>query len=1298
MAQRDIPPKGLTAIEWRYAYKTSQSSPDGGPVDILHDFYVPALRHSVRYDRVAGYFRSTSLAAASQGFSAFTTAGGRMRMVVGADLDPKDVAAILAGDSERLADLLSRQIEIAADWPDEVQRGVQLLAWMVAKGHLAIRVAFRVHGETRKPVSFDDCSDGYVHEKWAVFADADGNRLYVSGSLNESRTALVLNAENIDVHADWWGGTDGDRVDDADTHFARVWNNEIPHLVVMTLPEAVKKKLIKIGEAVTAPVEIDGSTAVPPEVPPPSALERLRFAVIKDGPRLPYGRYVGMETAPVEPWPHQEVVARRLVETWPYTYLLCDEVGLGNTIEAGLAIRSLVLCGLVKRVLISPPASLTRQWQREMASKFLLPFARALTGTEVRHEVIFPRQETRSGNNLYAPDLSIVSTGLLSRQERRVELQSAGVFDIALVDEAHYARRKNPKNGTRSHPRFGGLYRVIDDVLRPRSTSLWLATATPMQLDWIEVFDLLRLTDRVGPFQHDPSLTWCYYESLGKLVHGKDIDDHYWEFLRRSIDSLPRHDPFLWAFLEQAVIDGRIRITAQRWLDSGHRPVGRDKRLIQRLIFSAAPLSRVMLRHTRRLLEIYREKGMLQANLPERVVLPVPRIVMNTEEKRAYDELEDYCRDLAAQIAAYAQDPGWKTSLGFYLSFLRLRFASSLYAIRETIRRRRQKVTAALSQMGDMSAPDKEIDILDATLGEEGELDEEAVLAFLKNRTPEDLRWERKRLSALSTALDGLGGRPSKMQQLLKVLQDRRTHGGRIRQTVIFTRFYDTLKDIVRRLRRIDAAMLIGTYSGKGGQYVDPQTKKMVGVERDEIKHRFMRQELDVLVCTDAAAEGLNLQTADYLINYDLPWNPMKVEQRIGRIDRIGQKHDKVSVLNLCYVDSAEQIVYDRLLQRLRQAGYVVGTQQFSLLPISTEEFADLAAGKLSAQKLEATAKERMEIQRRQTTAMEIPAEDLYEIYGRLANSPGQDRAPVTLGAIWQALAGSQYLRDKGCTALAEDSGKTLTLRGIDTVADNTVLTVDRQLYETGLPDPRRPVRFASHGDPAFDALLETFDTFELPACVARITATVPNTHAQVVGYAAACVNDEGDTKVKLITSWRDVQDIRLDESAELREEHLKSARNELDDLVRVEFDATRSVRRLERDNRRAGRCQFAFDLLCMRSLLNTAAFANYDEDDSFWSFVNDRLDDLIRTRSRLLVSKLPVAALKRIRNDLLLDLRLPQVARETTIEVPIVYVKAAVDAGCRIAEAMKAKRSELRIGRVRSSMERELEKVFKHL
>jgi len=108
-------------------YKTSTPGLDGKAVDILHDFYIPILSRATRYDRVAGYFRSTSLAIASQGFSAFTAVGGKMRLVVGADLTEDDVAAILQGDSQRLEESVNGALEGKDSWPDEV--AVEYSCW-----------------------------------------------------------------------------------------------------------------------------------------------------------------------------------------------------------------------------------------------------------------------------------------------------------------------------------------------------------------------------------------------------------------------------------------------------------------------------------------------------------------------------------------------------------------------------------------------------------------------------------------------------------------------------------------------------------------------------------------------------------------------------------------------------------------------------------------------------------------------------------------------------------------------------------------------------------------------------------------------------------------------------------------------------------------------------------------------------------------------------------------------------------------------------------------------------------------
>ncbi len=1290
---RTLENKGLRSREWRLTYKTSSTVIDGRPVDILQDFYIPALSLSVGYDRIAGYFRSSSLAAASQGFSSFVGEKGKMRLIVGADLEPGDVRAILAGDSQRLEAQLNAELEDAESWPGSVKNGVTLLAWMVAHGYLEVRVAFRVHGNTGEPLSFESVDDGYVHEKWFVLRDEWGNRLYGSGTLNESKTALVLNAENIDVHCDWWGGADRMRVDEAEKSFVDLWEGRSRNLVLMTLPEAVRRKLVKIAEGIERPVEIDGTSFVPVDVQPPSALERLRFALLRDGPRMPGGRLVGLETAPVKPWPHQAVVVRRLVETWPHSHLLCDEVGLGKTIEAGLAFRSLYLSGLVKRILIAAPKSLTRQWHRQMASTVLLPFGRVRTGPGVSHEYIFPSEENRQSTSIFAPDLTIVSTGLLARRDRVKDILHAATFDIALVDEAHAARRRNPNGGPESPPDFGYLYTAINEYLRKKARSLWLATATPMQINPVEVCDLLALCNRAGAFQFDPTLTLQYYEILGRLARDEDVSQQEWQFLQRAVRAVKMQDPLLWDFIEENVIDGRIRRPVQQWLDNGRVPRGRNRNLICRVIFTASPLARVMLRHTRQLLEIYREQGRLQENLARRNILPLPRIQFTPLEQGIYDQLEDYCHGLSRQINKHG-DQHSRQMVSFLLSFLRLRFASSLFALRETLRRRLKKVEATLRhqliQVEDES-DGEEFSLEDFRYGGEDEDDAAAVQSLLKNRSTQDLEWEQACLQAMLKDMTDLTGPSSKMQELLHRLDMRRNRQtGRIRQTVIFTRFYDTLRDIVARLRRSSPGMLIGTYSGKGGEYFDPLRGEMVSVNREDVKERFMREEIDILVCTDAAAEGLNLQTADLLVNFDLGWNPMKVEQRIGRIDRIGQKHKHVDILNLCYLGSAEEVVYGRLLERLSQANMIVGTQQISLLPVESEDFEKLAGGEITPEELEARALERITEQQKYRERMEIPPEDLYEIYMRISRNVERQPAPVNLPAIWETLSSSQYLKDLGCTVVHRGGKQLLKLSGIDGVPDGAVLTVSRKLFDEGISENGNKVHFASYGDPYFDVLLEHLNSFEPPGCVCRISVPVPGLDGvEVVGYAVACRGDGGAREVRLIRSWRDLKGLSLSEEEPLTEAEVEPMRRKLERMAAGEFEPCRAAERIERENIRAARAQEMLNFLVIQDLLRVRA-RSLGAGALFWPALRE-VESLFEDREYVTANELPAGILRPVEAELLFPCHVPTVGDKAHIKVPPVLGRSAIHAAMRVAGSMKEKKSTLAADRVLAGLHRKV-------
>jgi superfamily II DNA/RNA helicase len=134
---------------------------------------------------------------------------------------------------------------------------------------------------------------------------------------------------------------------------------------------------------------------------------------------------------------------------------------------------------------------------------------------------------------------------------------------------------------------------------------------------------------------------------------------------------------------------------------------------------------------------------------------------------------------------------------------------------------------------------------------------------------------------------------------------------------IIFSQYYDTAYWIAESLTARMPGERVALYAGadKSGVFFDGEWRS---VEREDIKVAVRDRKLRLLVATDAACEGLNLQTPGTLINVDLPWNPSKLEQRIGRIKRIGQPRPKVDMLNLVYADTNDEKVYRALSQRMK--------------------------------------------------------------------------------------------------------------------------------------------------------------------------------------------------------------------------------------------------------------------------------------------------------------------------------------------------------------------------------------------
>ena len=148
----------------------------------------------------------------------------------------------------------------------------------------------------------------------------------------------------------------------------------------------------------------------------------------------------------------------------------------------------------------------------------------------------------------------------------------------------------------------------------------------------------------------------------------------------------------------------------------------------------------------------------------------------------------------------------------------------------------------------------------------------------------------------------------TKVQSLMLIIEQLQRDG--YKQIIVFTQYTDSLDFLRQQLIRYRKAASILCFSGRGGERWNNQSWE--NISREKTKQLFKEGEAEILLCTDAAAEGLNFQFCGALINYDMPWNPMKVEQRIGRIDRLGQQFETIRIINLLYENTVEADIIRR--------------------------------------------------------------------------------------------------------------------------------------------------------------------------------------------------------------------------------------------------------------------------------------------------------------------------------------------------------------------------------------------------
>ena len=862
--------------------------------DILNGFYVPVLQRSVRYDRSVGYFRSSSLSTAARGLSRFIAGGGTVRLLVGAELTEMDADA-LQGRGTIPPDLAARLASALVTDDDVDRRRLAVLAWLVRQERLEIKVAVAVDEDGRYLVGDQD---PYFHEKIGVLRDEAGDGVAFQGSVNESATAWTRNFESFSVFPSW--ETPG-HFDHWAHRFDERWAGNVAGYDVLDLPDVVRDELLTYAPPATPPDRDPEERPTPIE---PSLLARY----LEVAPRLATAHRLPTETIPIELFPHQQQVYERLAGTYPRSWLLADEVGLGKTVSAGSSLRRLLLTGQVERALILAPANVAKQWQDELFEKFGLWVPR-LEGGRVHGAHPDDVRPLEPGENPYATEPLLIASSHLARLPRQRPLVlAAAPFDLLIVDEAHHARRRGFADPTQYRPSL--LLTLLDELRESgKLGATWLLTATPMQVDPIELLDLLRQIGLSGPLA-----SWAPFKRLYAELAKDDSAQTDWRSVVRLLADtpLPAPGPVEAELLTR--IRNKLGVVAAdriekfvsspddpREVADSLGPAGRAE--LREWLRLRSPVGQYVTRHSRVTLKRYRDQGLLTEPVADRDVDDID-IDFKPAEKDLYERLDSLIDRL---LAAH----GSKQNAGFVLTIYRRRLTSSWAAIRRTLHKRLARESDLATQI-ELDASILEEVETEAMLGDG--VDEDKAVPL----DADDLTEIRGYLEALEAVPD------TKFDKLQTLIGEARGEG---RALIVFTQFTDTLDAIRDRLVAAYGPEL-ATYTGQGGRRWDAGHHHWTAVSKQELVADVQEGRVTVVLANDAASEGLNLHAASFLVNYDLPWNPMRIEQRIGRVDRIGQQWPTVKVRNFTIPGTVEVDVHRALRGRIDAFHDLVGKLQ----------------------------------------------------------------------------------------------------------------------------------------------------------------------------------------------------------------------------------------------------------------------------------------------------------------------------------------------------------------------------------
>jgi hypothetical protein len=553
-------------------------------------------------------------------------------------------------------------------------------------------------------------------------------------------------------------------------------------------------------------------------------------------------------------------------------------------------------------VLILCPSTLTLQWQVELKDKLGIPSAVWSSTQKFWLDPHGHTIKTRGAEDIArCPfQIAIVSTGLIfqASDERRILLERR--FGTVILDEAHKARKRGGLGQAREEAN-----NLLDFMLRmgPRTRNLLLGTATPIQTEVGELWDLLRILNAGADFVlgREAVSLWADVSRALPMVKGEHTppdEREAWEWLRNPLPPA-REDPLLANLRHQIGIPDSAFFTDKGF---GSLEFFAQQSVAETLAPGFFQQHNPVVRHT----VLRRRQTLEEAGLLERVAVevhPIPDappstypgvhfeglgLLTNHPFDLAYQAAEDFTTALQRRTKA----------AGFMKGLLLQRICSSFASGRATAMKMLRR-----DQLDD----------------DDDGLFQSEPLASL---TPT----EAGHLRTIFEELSRPEAHDPKLAAVRFFLESQRTEGRTWLEhgCIIFSQYYDTAHWVASQLALALTGEPVAVYAGTGKSGLF-RGSDFASVEREEIKRAVKHRAVRLVVATDAACEGLNLQTLGTLINVDLPWNPSRLEQRLGRIKRFGQARRSVDMLNLVYHHTRDEQVYRVLSRRLKDKFDIFG-------------------------------------------------------------------------------------------------------------------------------------------------------------------------------------------------------------------------------------------------------------------------------------------------------------------------------------------------------------------------------------